>query len=918
MSDYRHALVYAADMRRRGLYGGDLKTPYQRTCGLFGWIRQAGLRLREDHHGSFPWYSFVHHITSVKAAPTEYHARAFTLGVYTRDLYYQYAAAGKMTADLPGAVVISHANVSAESLSEAPHGHTFTMPFDHFNAHRIPREGVWVVVTYDVDQPDEAPEITANEYAISASEMTVVQPGTNVLLPFSMINAHHIGHMHQLGVVSPRVLLRIEGVTGAPDWVQLDGAAMELNLIDGKYTQYTASELGETTLSARIATDTNVDRPTVKSAVSAALKRHRAASADGFYTTADGQHQFGEPGNATRITSPALAVLVMYIGVRSEITRNRDRIIAELEELNPQWRRAGDTEDDAAMRARLSTEAMISGLSPQGRKSPVLAELKRIFGDKGVPVLRDLLSLTATGLPHSAPMDCDLNKALDRVMAAKIDQDLERGQLVSERYMAESLSRVNQPVWDAGKSALALATLVSVMPDNFSATCNAVMQRDLDMRSAALKHAGVPAMQPSADVKWTHTAPGIYVQASLDDVERATRALINGAESTTGNLRFGLPALRATAIKNADGIKAALDKLAEAPDTKFEASALQFCGIAPASKVAFVQSDALASDNQSTKVAFDATKMHEVVCFKDTTHDGRSLVVLIERAAKQSLVLSFTAAADHRTPLVRDAMSAMVSRIGDNAERGAAVVATVTALVERTLAVNAYDDAGVEDGNARLSSSYKANGEKLTVPFMTQLMRTWTNSGKFVPVSGALDGGRLSVAKVDDGKVMLTKESMSVDDTGTHVGGIALDIGDEMIGTSLYHATPAELHFSRGNTNVTVRVIALGSHLYVDEDALPLLTAAQNLATEEARSGSISDALDAHDPFGLRSAPKLVNPAVVNARGPRAELLSNGSPLVLNALGDVNKAGPIQSAQERADLSQYYADDVAVNEWNEL
>lgn len=881
----RAATAYAVDMRRHGLYGAE-QSPYQRSNSLWARLRAAGANLRGDHHGAYSWYAAHHHLTQ-SLGSVEYRSHAWTLGVYTREMFYQYAGAARIDRSLPGALVTTDAFVSQQTLITSHNKSLFTLPFNRFNAVRIPEDGVWVLVVYDVENPAAEPELVYHEYSISKTEITTMRT-SDALMPVSLVTAHHVHHLRLLDINVPRLLLRLHPCGGGH--VELSAASVEINMSSVRYAQHMGSELGETTLSALINEPTDVDRAAVKKGVDAVVDKHRVSGLAGYYTTDDGQFQLGEPGGESQIASQAMAMLAISIAIRRSVVKNSAAIMAELTKINPEWKKAADNDLLAMLRARLSLEAMFAAIAPGGRGSPVLAELKRIFGDKGLPTIRDMLTSVGSGLPHAAPIGGDLAQQLDRVMAAKVDMDVERNSLISESYMADVLRRVQHPEWSAGNSPLTLAVLMSAMPETFINTVIDTLRSTLDMPNAMLKHAGVPASQVPGYRSSTRTDPGVYVIAPLDNYERAARKLLNDRQVSLG----------ATGIKNANGAKRVLDAIEENPAQMFEARELQFCGISPVAQVALVQSDALAATDQKQKIKFDASKMHSVVCIKDTLPDGSSFAILLHYAASQSMVIKFRVAHDHRHPFLRDTLSAMLSRIGTSASRGTAVVAKIKTLVERTEAINAYARADSKPS----SSDQPASGEA-RVPMLIHLLRAWGGM-HFVPTTGSMDSGYVAVGNVADDHVMFTLHDAS----GQPAGGLKVPINTESdtLGSGKTAVHAADVTVSPGNTTSTVHALAIGSHLYVNKEAMPTLAAAQNIATDQKLAGTERET---HDPFGLQAGPTLINPAHVNNSGERHRLVTDGSPLVPGNVGSTGQYGLMMSRDQRNDPSVYNSGPVA-------
>ena len=720
----RAATAYAADMNRHGVYGAPVR-PFQRVQTLWARLREAGANMRGDHHGSYPWYAMVHH-TQNSMASAGYHSHAWTLGVYTSEMFYQYAGAERLDRTLPGALITSDAYVSRSTLITSRSKTRFTLPFQRFSTTRIPRQGVWVLVVYDVDQPDNEPELVYHEYSISESEVTAMSTnGGNALLPLSLTTAHHVHHLKMVDINVPRMLMRLAPCSGDAQYVELSSASVEIETASYEHSQYTASELGETTLSALINAPSDADREFVKKAVDSVAKKHLVSDLAGYYTTDDGQFQLGAPGEETRVASQAMAVVAIDIAIRETVVNNYDAVTAALEKFNPKWRDAGDTDNTALFRARMGVEAVFAALAPGGRDSSVLVQLQRIFGDKGIPTLMDMLDSVGSGLPHSAPLTGDLGDHLRRAMAAKVDMDTQRDALITEQYMADVLSRVEEPEWTAGKSPLTMAVLMSAMPDNFVSIVNGVLRSTLDMPNATLKHAGVPPSSDSDRFGATdRTEPGVYVVAPLENYERAARRLLTKSPGS----------LNATGVKNA----ALAKKMMEAPSSAtFEAADLQVCGLSPSAQVMFFQANALDSADQHKKLAVDPTQWHAVVCIKDTLGDGSSLAILLHRSTSQTVVIKFCVAKDHRTPFLRDVVHAVVGRVAITPEQGKSAAARVMDLAERTLAIDAY----TAKPEAASSDTPAPGGTQ--VPLMLQLLHAWKGV-QFVPTGGSMDSGSVS------------------------------------------------------------------------------------------------------------------------------------------------------------------------------
>lgn len=854
--------------------------------------------MRGDHHGGYPWYAMVHHTHNSVASAT-YHAHAWTLGVYTREMFYQYAGAERLDRTLPGALVTAEAYVSRSTLVTSRSQTRFTLPFQRFATTQIPRDGVWVLVVYDVDQPNNEPELVYHEYSVSESEVTAIRSNGAALLPLSLTTAHHVHHLKMVDINVPRLMMRLSPWGTSDRFLELSSALVEIEMGTYAHSQYTASELGETTLSAMINEPTDSDREFVKKAVDAVAKKHLVSGLAGYYTTSDGQFQLGAPGAENRIASQAMAVVAIDIAIRETVAANYDKVVGALDKFNPKWRDAGDTDNTALFRARGGVEALFAAVAPGGRDSLVLAQLQRIFGDKGIPTLTEMLGSVGSGLPHSAPLSGDLADHLRRSMAAKVDMDAQRDALITEQYMSDVLSRVQEPEWTAGKSPLTMAVLMSAMPDNFVTTINEVLRSTLDMPNATLKHAGVP---PNSDadrfVATDRTEPGVYVVAPLDNYERAARRLLTKASGS----------LDATGVKNAAQVK----KIMEAPSSAtFEAADLQVCGLSPAGQVMFFQADALRSEDQSKKLAVDATKWHAVQCIKDTLGDGSSLAILLHRATQQTVVIKFAVEHDHRNPFLRDVIQALVGRVVISADQGKAVSARVLDLAERTLAIDAYS---AKDSQPSSSDAPSPAGQH--VPLMMQLLRSWKGA-QFVPVCGSMDSGTLSIQDVTDDTVRMIVDAPRSVRSAWGVDSL-VDSSADRIGLGDTAVRAAEITISPGNTPHKVRAVTLGSNMYVDRDSLAVMAAAQNVELTARKSGvdPAADAQDTHDPFGLMSGPRLVNPAHINSSGERQRMIQERSPLIPNNVGAPGQHGLVMSPQERCDPSVYNSGPaMATDDW---
>ena len=869
----RSALAYAASMRRRGLYGSE-QNPYDHGLMLYRNLREAGGDLRGDRHGLYPWYAAMHHLNQVSTVEG-YESRAWSLGIYESEMFHMYAKSESIDASLTGALMVAHARVSKKTLVASRTRNQVTRPFERFKVARSPRRGVWVLVVYDVERPRQEPEIIYHEYELTEVEIRSLRSKPGLLLPIPVMTGHQISHWHGLGIVAPRLLLRLGRFVA--EEIELTAASLELNLTEALESAFMQSEMGATTQSVLSHIGNGADMEKAGAGIHAAIAKHRVTAYSGFLTSDDGQVIFGDTGKQLRIPSQAVALLAIDIAVRTVIGENFDRIAEETTKINPEWRRAADDDVVALMLSRHGLEGLFAAVAPSGSESPVLVELRRIFGERGLPSLREMLDSVGSGLPHSAPLTARLEDSLKAAMSAKVDTTLGNDMLIGEDYMAKLLKRVAAPEWDnPGKSALTLAVLMSAMPDNFVTTINETLVRTLDMSNAVLMHAGMPSENQTGVSN--RTDPGLYVVASLDNYDRAARRLLTTAADT----------LEPTGLKDYDEVRETINLVRQkGKAAQLRASQLVICGLSPGGRTAFVQVDAAASDDPDKSVTYDPDKFFMVSCIKDTLRDGSSLAILIHRASRQTLVLRFTVAEDHRDLFLRDCVVALVSNARPEEGSGQAVVAKLEQLSERmqTLEEYAHSVNPVE-------SSSNAPSPQL------ELLRKWQGVA-FVPVMGTMDSAAVVIRSVSDTEVRLASRGRE----------FTVPIGSTPL-------LPFEMTIPLDKSIYHVRALGIGSHLFVDVESHDQLAAVQNVNLERAARGAQPVKGELHDPFGLAQGPLSFSPVHVINNGERVRLIQAGSRLVPNNVGMAGQHGLVLSRSERNNPSVYNSGPLlAKDEW---
>lgn len=906
-STLSQALAYERTAQRQKVTASPLSL-HDRAHGLFGRIMNADAAVIGDHKGYYSWLAMMHHWTQTTRSE-KYTASIGRLGFFDEATYYELSQSERITATLDGALFTSEVKVSRETLRVGHQKTLLTVPFARFAPVRIPRIGVWVMVLFNVMNPRGPVEFVQNRYEITHEEMQTMWSTNDhtAFVPFELSTEARSYELRSYGIDVPYVMVRMSPTDGLwqQDWITASGAVMQMKLSDSQYTQYSASDLGQTVQSALIGAPSESAAPgsdtakddAIKTALEEIGRKHRVSQMHGYYTSNSGQQQIGAPGRENAVGSHALAMLALDIAVRQIIGERLPDIIAELEKLNPKWRQAGDVDSVAVYQAKLGVEALFAALAPSGRDSPVLTELKRIFGDKGVPSLQQFLDNIGSGLPHAAPGHYNLMARLEAVLSAKIDNDANRDVLITEQYMASVLSRVAHPTWHSGKSPLTLSVLISAMPDNLVSVAGAVLRRQLDMTTASLKHAGLP-MDPRVECK--RTAPGVFVLAPLENYERAARRLISSA----------VPALEATGVKSAAQAEKILAAVRSDPRATMPAEKLQFCGLSPTARVGFVQLDSLTADDQKAPVRFDPSQMYRIVCVHDTLLDGSSFVMLLDRASGQSLVLKFSMhAMDHRDSFIRDAVALLGKRASASAS-GPAVVGELERLVAQTLAIDAYNAEQAVPSAPETSPSDTA-----------ALLRNWLRH-QFVPTGGSMDNNTLRIKQVTPEQVQIAFKSHEHPEQDQTV--ISADITDGGIGAGVTAIRAAEHPLVLKNERHVVRLLSVGDHLYVNRDALPVITAVQNhnLTTAASRQTQPPAAIKktdatAHDPYSLGDVMVLTAPSTPESpTTERDRLISQNSSLVLNHVGAPHVLGPIMSQSQRSDPAVYNSGPLAVSdEW---
>ncbi len=882
----RAALAYARDSLARGRTEVPI-APHARAFNMWDGLRKAGAYLKGDSHGLYPWAAFMHHAHEVSVSAS-YARRAWSLGVYPVDLFEEYATTARITRTLDGALFVAHAEANSRTLTRARGDEAFTLPFEKFAGVDIPADGYWVLVVSDVDNPSEAPELVYHRYTLSSAELREINTAAHpFMVPLLTTTAHHVHQLRSLGIETPRLLLRIAPTKSHAGWVRLQSASMEMHTEPTHWNQYAASELGDTLQSRTVDAESIAEPKSVKDTVDAIMSTHRVGSFTGYWTTPAGQSKLGaavgsDGSSERRVTSAAVAELAIQVAIREYVQTNLAKIMDSLQEINPAWDAAGDTRDVAALGARLGVEALFMALSPDGRKSPVIAQLKRIYGDQGIPSIRDMLNGNS-GLPATAG-PAGGQAAVDAVLAAKVDMSMDRSVGVSEDYAAKVLSHVRSPVWGAEISPLAIAVLTSAMPATFVDDVHRVIRNVLDMKYAVLRHS-----RGSHDtrVHWTgRTTPGIYIEAPLDDFERMARVIAEMASSSNTALAG---ALRALVVVDKAVTVEALNHLTEG--TEYSVGQLIVGAKAPAATVVFAQGNALVKANElESRVSFSPDSVMAMKLLHGLTSDGEALVVIVNVSSKQSMVVKFSVAPDRRMMVVHELMGAMAKAIISSTYTGGRAAWAQLRLAAR---VSRTYDAYAEEHD---SADGTVSPDATEVARWAAMLRSWMqHSHVWVNVDGSVDSGLANVEAVHDDNNSATIKFAGHD----RVSQMSAPIGIGMLAIA-----PSEGKVSVNNNAHTINLLRVGPSLYVRADQLDLLAAAQNEAISHKET--IAEETDFHDPYETGRSSEMSKIAALDA-GKRKELAQSSSFLVLDNVGRSGVSGVLVSHDHRNDPSKYYS-----------
>lgn len=860
--------TYAADMHQRGIYSANL-TPWEYCKNLWQNLKLSGATMRGDKRSVYPWYAAMHHMTQ-STTNQAYKARAWSFGVYTRETFNEHSLNGQIDAELNGALVVTHAIASQDSFIESAGGSVFTLPFVRFAETQIPLHGTWVLVVYDVDRIDATPELVYHEYSVEDGDLRSISASSEVLLPLSTVTANHYHQLESAMMTTPRILMRVKRSTNS-ETLCLLGASVEINLISSDFKQFFKNPIGDTVHSMRLSNDpTTVNRTNIHNMVLQLAEKHRVTGLSGFHTTNPGVTTIiGDARNAVTLDSAAFVFAAIHLLIREIIEQNADEIYKVLTKLNPKASFAGDTDRVALMEARHGMEALFAVVSPKRTKSRVLAELKRIFGKDGLPSIYDFLH-ASSGLPDFAPVYGDFAKRFQTLLEVKTETSND-STFISDDYLAATLSMIPGPVWSANKSPLALDVIISIIPD-FLSRLDSILKKQLHMPTAKVHHS---REQENSPPTWKNrSSPSIYITATLGDYETAARGL----------LKLDTDIIRPMYIEKEHAVL----NLLKSQQTPVEARDLQFVAPSPAATSFFVQSDAIQSETLDEKFKFNPSKMHEVVVFRDTTHDGESMLILLHKASKQLMVLKFSIAQDHRELFLRGLVGAIVSQTQSNYETGKIVAAELERIAHDTAALN-------------LRKSYQAVStatDELTRQL--QQLKKFSNRA-FVPLTNPLDSGTVYIRSIEDDSVFvqiasiggsLVSYSFDIDRDNNRIVFEAFELKADIIKQKL------------GDTVYEFAAITIGPHFYIESDFLTTATAAQNMSVTSvnAQVGN-----DLPDPYGVQARTKIFNPNHINSLGLRANLIQSNSTLVQNHVGSKGTCGMITTHNALSDPSLVYS-----------
>lgn len=887
----RAALAYQRDAYAHARLETPL-SPYNQMERMWHELERAGAIFKNGKFNLYPLNAMLHHVRQTLHSAA-YSARAWSLGVYPVTQFEEYSSRAMITRDLRGSLFVAHAEANRRSLLRTHGSERLTIKFEKIKRGvEIPSDGYWVLVVYDIDNPLEDPELIYHRYTLTKAELTQINKSSRPLvLPLSLSSAHHVHHLRTLGFETPRLLLRLAPARSNTGWMTVQSAALEAHMQPAGWTQFTRTEIGDTLQSARIDQESEVETKKPPSTiVDDIAKRHRVLSYAGFWTTSEGQIKLGEAvgsdGSEYRsIGSAAVGEFAVYRTVLAELESRRAEIEAKLAELDPH---KGVGVERNALNDRLGMEAVFAVMSPHGRDSPVLKQLKRIFGDKGIPTLGDMLSGNA-GLPASVSPALG-QSTVDAILAAKIDMSSDREIGVSEQYAAHMLSTVRAPVWQATVSPMTLAILVSVMPNTFASDVQHTIRTTFDMKYTALRHSRAAHSTPSR-VQWSgRTAPGVYTEGPLDDYERLARRLAEAAEFSASDQAMSV------VIPDQSFTPEALNKLEVG--TEYESKTLVARGVGPASSIFFAQREALERLNEpKSRVKFSPNNMVVFRALMGLANDGKALLIVVNRSSRQSIVLKFDAAPDHRMMVAMDLMSVMASAIRpDTYDGGQAAWSALQMAVSRSRAFDAYAQEGrassddVDDVDDHIAPKKK-------MAHVVKLMREAMQNGyRWLNIQGSVDSGELSVQDVSD-----DDSTASIRYDG-HAGSlmIAAPIGDQPNATSA-----ATARISVNGNDSTLSLLRVGPNVYIRSDQLDLLAAAQNEAISKPEVIATENE-NIHDPYNMSKTVQVSKSDALNG-GIRRKLLESSSPLVVNNVGSHNSNGLMLSHDQRNDPSRYYA-----------
>jgi len=925
-SSLLEAIAYAEDQARLGVYGADLDD-FTRCARKFRSLSHAGATFRGNPLGIYPSYAFVHHVNNARTVD-KYSANAWSFAVYTREQFTEYAASGRITTTLENAVVVSHASVTSKSFLAPRHGREFVVPFQRFKAARIPTSGYWVLVVRDVDQPSNPPEIIAREYELTSEEVALIhRHGSGVLLPLNVPAPQHVHQLRAVNVPLTRLLWNVVAIP-ADGFVDLVGASMQLIVDTGDALLYGPSVIGDTVDSVRDIGPPVFGQPAppprepatpfaqppkppprtpdtphtrgsaTKAAVAAVISAQGITEFGGFYASREGIVPLGEIPSG-RLASAALAEAAIAIGVRRFIAANAERIMEHLNTVDRMWFEASSDRMVSMYHARGGLEALFLATSSSGAASPVLRELKRIFGDIGLPTLDGMLN-GESGLAM-APSAEDAQRAIDNVLATKVDLDVERGPLLTEAYLASVLARVSRPDWRPQMSPLATAVLVSAAGDEFVNHATAALRDDLGMTHAVLRYARAQRGTEDAAVRWTgRVAPGVYVDAPLVDYSAAAQRMASTPVRSV--LR---EVIVAKVFADPDAVDAALGDKKE-----IRAGDAYVVGSAAAGRVIFADLAAITAPSTDTKLK--AADRGEIVSFgvvKDTAHTGVSVALVFERATAQSVAVQFRAAdRGAREAMLRALITSLVADPRDYPRRGtdaqptgnfmAALIASKG--IQRFAKSQAVSSAATKSTSTRLSRD----------ALLRAMLEHKKASRYYLPLSGGMDAREVTLANVDDttGAFALVYRGGNSYEEQVD-GAVDATTGKARLTESGARVKFGTAKFEHNSRVQTVQTMSIGPHMYADSESLETLNAAQNMRIKPvfaAATASATDTNTPHDPYNVHGKAPVSNTVAAN-NGVRRTLLVNGSLLVPQGLGTKRTTGPITSYSQRSDSSNYFA-----------